>query len=130
VSAEGYAVRLTGGQPLQTQSSAPIQVQPDGQVSQDGNVIGQLELTDFKDPSQLSKMAGAYFQSPGPQAGPTPAANVQVNQGKVEASNAQPAQAAARMVTLLRNFEMLQRAVKIGTDMNQQAVEQVARVGS
>jgi hypothetical protein len=32
------------------------------------------------------------------------------------------------MVTLLRSFEMLQHAIKIGTEMNRHAVEEVARV--
>jgi hypothetical protein len=34
------------------------------------------------------------------------------------------------MVSLLRHFEMLQHAVKIGTEMNKQAIEEVARVTS
>ncbi len=127
VTAEGYPVRLVGGQTLQTQSSSPLQVQPDGQVLQDGSPLGQLQLSDFKDPSQLTKQAGAYFQSSSPA---TPATTAQVFQGKVESSNAAPAEAAARMVTLLRHFEMLQHAVKIGTEMNRQATEEVARVGS
>ncbi len=127
MTAEGYPVRLVGGQTLQTQSSSPLQVQPDGQISQDGSSLGQLELADFKDTSQLNKQAGAYFQS---SSAATPATATQVFQGKTENSNAAPAEAAARMVTLLRHFEMLQHAVKIGTEMNRQATEEVARVGS
>ena len=55
---------------------------------------------------------------------------MQVAQGKLESSNASPTESAARMVMVLRNFEMLQKAVKIGADMNRQAVEEVAKVGS
>lgn len=127
MTAEGYPVRLVGGQTLQTQSSSPLRVQPDGQIQQDGSSLGQLELADFKDTSQLAKQAGAYFQS---SSAASPATATQIFQGKVESSNAAPAEAAARMVTLLRHFEMLQRAVKIGTEMNRQATEEVARVGS
>jgi flagellar basal-body rod protein FlgF len=126
VTPEGYPVRLTGGGTLQTQSPDPIQVGPDGQVLQDGNALGQLEIDNFADPSQLAKAAGAYFQNLSKQT-PTPASPV-VYQGKVETSNAGPAEAAARMVTLLRNFEMLQRAVKIGGEMESQAIGEVARV--
>jgi flagellar basal-body rod protein FlgF len=127
VSSEGYPVRLTGGQTLQTQSTEPLIVQSGGQILQNGAVLGQLELVDFKDTSQMSKQAGAYFQSSSPVA---PANNVQVFQGRLETSNAAPAEAAARMITLLRYFEMLQHAVKVGTEMNRQAVEEVARVGN
>jgi flagellar basal-body rod protein FlgF len=127
VTAEGYPVRLTGGQTLQTQSASPLQVQPDGQISQDGGTLGQLELADFKDPSQMNKFAGAYFQA---SSGATPATGAQVYQARLESSNAAPAEAAARMVTLLRNFEMLQHAVKTGDEMNRQSVEEIAKVGS
>ncbi len=130
VSAEGYAVRLSDGNTLQSNSPSPIEVGGDGQVSQSGSVIGQLELTEFKDPNQLNKSAASYFSNPGAQTGAAPAGNTQVHQGQIESSNAQPAEAAARMVSLLRNFEMLQKAVKIGNDMNTQAIEQVAKVGS
>ena len=130
VSPEGYPVRLAGGQPLQTQSASPLEVGVDGQVVQDGNPIGQLEVINFKDPAQLSRAAGTYFQNPDAKANPASAATAQVLQGKVETSNAAPAESAARMISLMRHFEMLQHAVKIGTDMNRQAIEEVARVGS
>lgn len=130
VTAEGYPVRLVGGQPLQVQMNSPLQISADGDVSQDGNSLGQLELVNFADPTQLSKAAAAYFQTSDPSIKPTPATTAQVWQGRVETSNYAPAEAAARMVSLLRNFEMLQKAVKIGSDMNRQAIEEVARVGS
>jgi flagellar basal-body rod protein FlgF len=130
VSAEGYPVRMSDGQSLQADSALPIQVQPDGQVLQNGNAVGQLEVTEFKDSTLLNKMGASYFTSPGPQSGPTPATSTEVHQGQLETSNAAPAEAAARMVSLLRNFEMLQKAVKIGNEMNTQAMEQVAKVGS
>ncbi len=130
VSAEGYPVRLTGGQTLQTQSASPLQVGADGQVIQDGSPLGQLELAIFKDPSQLSRSAGAYFQNADAQTNPVTPATAQVYQGKTESSNAAPAEAAARMISLMRHFEMLQHAIKIGTDMNRQAIEEVAKVGS
>jgi flagellar basal body rod protein FlgG len=121
---------MVGGQTLQVAPGSPIQVGADGQVSQNGTALGQIELTDFKDSSVLTKAAGAYFANPGPQSGPSPASNVSVQQGALETSNFAPTEAAARMVALLRNFEMLERAAKIGNEMNQQAIEQVARVGS
>lgn len=129
VTNEGYTVRLTGGQTFQSQSASPLQITPDGQISQDGLPLGQLELVNFSDTGQLTKLPSGYFQAPS-SVTPAPATDVQVEQGKIEASNANPAEAAARMVTLLRNFEILQRAVKIGSDMNRQAIEQVAKVGS
>lgn len=128
VTAEGYPVRLANGQTLQSQSGDPIRVQPDGQILQDGNALGQLQLVNFTDSSQLDKAAGAYFQNISRQK--TVPSSAVVYQGKLETSNAGPAQAAAHLITLLRNFEMLQKAAKIGGDMDRQAIEEVARVAS
>jgi len=41
VSAEGYPVRLSSGQPLDVQPGAPIQISADGQVAQNGVPLGQ-----------------------------------------------------------------------------------------
>ncbi|MBV9500139.1 MAG: flagellar hook basal-body protein [Acidobacteriaceae bacterium] len=130
VTAEGYPVRLVDNQTLQTQSANPIEVAPDGGLVQDGLPLGQLELANFDDPSQLTKLPDGFFQTPGPQVTATPATSVQVAQGKLESSNTGPAEASARMISLLRHFEMLQHAIKIGADMNRQAVEEVAKVVS
>jgi flagellar basal body rod protein FlgG len=128
---EGYPVRLTGGQALTLTPGAPLLVGADGTVSQNGAPLGQLELVDFADPNLLDKASAANFQSSDPQKiSPQAAANARVAQGKLESSNASPTESAARLVMLMRNFEMLQKAVKIGADMNRQAVEEVAKVGS
>jgi flagellar basal-body rod protein FlgG len=127
---DGYPVQLTGGKPLQAPSGGPITVQADGSVSQDGNLIGQLQVVDFNDPSQLSRATGPYFQNSNPQANPPKASLAAVYQGRVENSNAQPAESAAHMVLLLRHYEMLQRAIRVGSEMNQQSVQEVARVNS
>ena len=112
-------------------NGAPLQVSSDGQVAQNSVPLGKLQLVSFKTPDQLTKKVGTYFENPDPQKlPPAPAADIQVAQGKVESSNAQPAESAARLVMLLRHSEMLQHAVKIGADMNRQAVEEVAKVGS
>lgn len=130
MSAEGYSLQVSGGRALQANSGSPITVATDGSVSQNGNIIGQLQIVDFKDASQLSRASGPYFQNLNPQANPIAASQAAVYQGKIENSNAQPAESAARMVLLLRHYEMLQRAIKVGSDMNQQSVQEVARVGS
>jgi flagellar basal body rod protein FlgG len=59
---------------------------------------------------------------------PVAATGVEVIQGRLESSNTGPADAAVRLVGILRQFEMLQKAVNLGADMNRRAVEDVARV--
>ena len=130
VTAEGYPVLMTYGKAPQLTGSGPVSVQNDGSIMQDGNLVGQLKVVDFFDPSKLSRLVGPYFQITDPQAAQAKTSSAQVFQGQIESSNAQPSEAAARMISLLRHFDMLQRAIKIGTDMNGEAIQEVARVTS
>jgi flagellar basal-body rod protein FlgF len=127
-TSEGYAVRDTNGQPIQTQSQVPIEVSPDGSITQSGQAIGQLQIVDFQDRAVLQKLGNSYFSVGDPKTQPIPAADSTVQQGKTENSNVAPAESAVRLVGLMRQFEMLQKAITITTDMNKQALTEVARV--
>jgi len=56
------------------------------------------------------------------------AADAQVLQGKIEASNVGTAESAIRVVSIMRQFEMLQKAVGVCSDMSKKSIEEVARV--
>ena len=129
-TSDGYAVRDTGGQPIQSQSQAPIEVGADGSITQSGQTLGQLQVVDFPDTSVLQKLGNSYFIPSDPKAVPVPATDTTVQQGKTENSNVAPAESAVRLVGLMRQFEMLQKAITITTDMNKQALTEVARVGA
>jgi flagellar basal body rod protein FlgG len=128
-SAEGYPVRLAGGGEFRTISPGPIEVSADGAVTQDGAVAGRIDVVDFPDPAVLSKHAAGYFVAPA-GAAPQAAAAFEVRQRTLEGSNVGPAEGAVRLVSVIRQFEMLQRAVALGGEMNRRAIEEVARVGS
>ena len=129
-TAEGYALRAQNGKTIQTQSPNALQVLPDGEVRQDGQAVGKLELANLSDKTSMVKQGNNYFSLAEPNAKPAPAADARVEQGKIENSNVSPAEAAVRLVSVMRQFEMLQRAVALGQDMNRRAIEEVARVGS
>jgi flagellar basal body rod protein FlgG len=126
---EGYPVRLAGGGRLQVASSSPLEITRDGTVMQDGAVLGQLEIADFKDLTALSKQGAGYFTS---RAGTAPqaASGFELRQGRLEGSNVASAEGAVRLVNVIRQSEMLQKAIWLASDMNRRSVEEVARVGS
>ena len=127
VTMEGYAVRTVSGRDLNIQPSEALEVAPDGTVLQNGQTLGSLEIADFDDTSALVKQGTSYFQS---AAAPQPASGAQVEQGKLEGSNVGAAESAVRLVSVMRQFEMLQKAATLGSQMNREAVEEVARVAS
>jgi flagellar basal-body rod protein FlgF len=129
-TSEGYAVLDTNGQPIQTQSQDPLEITPDGSITQSGQTIGQLQVANFQDASALQKQGNSYFTPSDPKTVPTAATDdTTVVQGKTENSNVAPAESAVRLVGLMRQFEMLQKAITITSDMNKQALTEVAKVG-
>jgi len=125
---EGYTVRSSGGAPIHVGAGSPISISKDGTVSQNGVSLGQLEIVDFKSTDSLKKMTGAVFQNTDPKNIPFPATNTEVEQGKVESSNVGVPDSAMRMVGMMRQFEMLQKAITLNSNMNQKALEEVARI--
>jgi len=127
VTPEGYPVLQEGGASFQVDHTQPLEVSLDGSVKQRGQSLGQLQLVDFEDTSILAKQGSNYFRNAGSRP-PISASGVQVYQGKVEASNVGAAQGAVRLVTLMRQFEMMQKAISISNDMGRQSIEEVAKV--
>jgi flagellar basal-body rod protein FlgG len=107
-----------------------LQIQKDGSVLQDGQVLGVLSLADWPKPDALEKQGGVYFRLTDPSRQPASPTGIEVLQGKLESSNAGPAEAAVQLVGVLRQFEMLQKAISLGAEMNRKAVEEVARVNA
>jgi flagellar basal-body rod protein FlgF len=130
VTAEGYALRTQDGKTIQSQSDSPLEVLPDGEVRQDGQTLGSLQLVDFPPTAPVAKQGNTYFQMMDPKIQPASAAAAQVEQGKIEGSNVSPAEGAVRLVSVMRQFEMLNRAITLSSDMNRRAIEEVAKVAT
>jgi flagellar basal-body rod protein FlgF len=127
---DGYTVQGQDGKPIQLDSSKPVEIAPDGMVRQDGQDISQISVVDFSDPAALAKRGNNYFRLDASTVQPAPATNAEIQQGKLEAANSQPAESAVRLVNIMRQFESLQKAMTIGSDMDRQAVQEVAKVTS
>ncbi len=132
VSAEGYTLRnaQNNGQPITVDPTLPINIAKDGTVNQDGQDIGQIEIdSPDSNPLALSKLGSSYFimsdkTAPVPKA----AQSTEILQGQLEQSNVPVAEAAVKLVGVMRQFEMLQKAMTLGSDMSKKAIEEVARV--
>jgi flagellar basal-body rod protein FlgF len=124
---DGFAVRASGGGTVTLEADKSFEVAPDGSVKQNGTVAATLEVDDFANPGALAKFGRSYFQA-GEDAGMHPASSVQVHQGKLESSNVEGPESAVRLVSILRQFEMLHKAISLGQDMGRRAIEEVAKV--
>jgi flagellar basal body rod protein FlgG len=130
-TAEGFTLRNTRdqGRPITVDPLQAVSVERDGVVRQGGQEIGQIEIAAVDRASvALRKQGTSYFAFASGAAGATTPATVEVRQGVLEQSNVPVADAAIRLVSVMRQFEMLQRALTLGAEMNRRSVEEVARV--
>ncbi len=125
VTLDQSPVRAVGGGKISLQQGVPVEVETNGTVSQGGRVVGKLEVVSFAE-GEVNK-EGANYYAPVPQAVPG-VAKGSVLQGKLESSNVAAPESAVRLVAIMRQFEMLQRAAGIGNEMNKRAIDEIARV--
>jgi flagellar basal body rod protein FlgG len=125
---DGFAVLDSENRPIMLNRAFDIEITPTGLIRQQGQPVAQLGLVDFADTEPLAKHAGTYFLWTGDAGASTPARAATL-QGRLEGANQSPAEGAVRLITILRQFEMLQRAIQIGSEMNRRA-DEVARVAS
>jgi flagellar basal body rod protein FlgG len=127
---DGYTVRSTTGSTITVAPGKQINITREGIVQQEGQDLGQIDVEDFKSYDSLQKTGSASFQNTDPNNSPTAPSNVGVEQGKIEGSNVPVASSAMRLVSIMRQFEMLQKAIGISSDMDTKSIQEVARVNA
>jgi flagellar basal-body rod protein FlgF len=130
-NSDGQALLNAGGATIRVLPNKTINISPDGRVQQEGQTVGQLSVVNFKTTDSLKKTtASAFENTDATKNPPTPATNVELQQGKLEGSNVPVAEAAMRLVGVMRQFEMLQKAVGVSSDMDTKSIQEVARVSA
>jgi flagellar basal-body rod protein FlgF len=128
MNADGYEVKAVGGGTIKAAADAPLEIGSDGTVRQQGSEVGRIAVMDFPDLSRLEKSGHVYFRSP--DSSGTAVANPEVLSNKLEGSNVNAAESAVRLVSVMRQFETLQKAISVSSDMNRKVMEEVGKVGS
>ena len=123
---DGYAVLDDQRRPIQISQSTTFEINPQGEIRQEGSVTGRLGIASLAKDASFAKQAGTYF-SVGATVQLLPAGNTTVSQGYLENSNLAPAEGAVRLVHILRQFESLTKAVQIHAEMNRRS-DDVARI--
>lgn len=129
-SAGGFTLRnvRNQGKPITVDPSLDISIDKAGVVRQSGQELGQIEIATIDAAStSLRKQGTSYYAIAPGGAIPAPAPNAEVHQGALEQSNVPVGDAAVRLVSVMRQFEMLQRALTLGSEMNKRAIDEVAK---
>ncbi len=127
---DGQSVKMVqpDGKPLTLDPTAAVEISLKGDIRQNGQMVGKLSVVEFGDAAQPEKLGNAYFKIDDPN--PKLASGAEVHQGSLESANVPVAESAVRLVSVMRQFEMLQRAISLGADMDKRSIEEVARIGS
>lgn len=126
---DGYSVQSAAGKEIKLDVNSGFEVTPAGDVQQNGGTVARIAVVNPSDLKTASRAGAGYFKfSTGTKF--APAADPGLQQGKIETSNVAPASSAVKLVTVMRSFEMLQKAVMMAYEENRKVVEEVAKVGS
>jgi flagellar basal-body rod protein FlgF len=110
-----------------TLPSGPVAIASDGTISVGGALVAKLKLVNFPPATPLKPIGDAYFSAPA--AAGKAAAGTSVLQGHLESSNVNPVEAETSLISLQRNFDLIERALKIfNTDFDQPAATQLPQV--
>jgi len=129
-TSDGYPLQSTAGAPIQVRPNLDVSISDSGIVTQGGQNVGQIEVVNFNSTASLHKIGSTNFENQDKKNVPEPVADPQMAQGKLEGSNVSVPEAAMKLVGVMRQFEMLQKAIGISTDMDSKAVQEVARVNA
>jgi flagellar basal-body rod protein FlgF len=130
---EGFKVKLTlpDGQVIpptfRLDPNKAISIDRQGIIKQDNVSLARLDLREPADRDQLAKSGNSYF-SLSDTAAMKRAAGVEVHQGMLEKSNADPTSGSIQLVKISRQFEMLQKALQLHGEMGKRSAEEVGRV--
>jgi flagellar basal-body rod protein FlgF len=129
---DGYTLRnlLDQGKPIVVDPGLPIDIGKDGMVRQGGQDMGRIQIeSPDSTPQALNKLGSSYFVM-SIKDGPVQkaSASTEILQGQLEQSNVSVSESAVRLVGVIRQFEMLQKAVTMSSDMEKHAIEEVAKV--
>jgi len=110
VTSDGYPVLQQSGQPIVfAPNEATITIAGDGTISTENGVIGRIKVVKFDNEQDLKQAgSGLYQTSDDPIAIDRP----KVVQGMLEQSNVQPVVEVTNMLSIMRNYEGVQKMVE------------------
>jgi flagellar basal body rod protein FlgG len=130
---EGFKVKLTlpDGRPVppnfRFDPTSQLNIDLQGVLHQDNTALARVELMEPTSREQLRKAGDSYFAI-SDVASLKRAAGVEVHQGWLEKSNADPTTGGIQLVKISRQFEMLQKALQLHGEMGKRSTEEVGRV--
>lgn len=127
VTVDRHLLLGADGQPLVVPQGETA-IQPDGQISVDDQIAGQIDLVNFADPATELERDGQNLFTATEAASPAASTTATVRQGFLETSNVDTIRAMSNMMAVSRAYEAAQRAIQLQDEMTGKAVNEIGRV--
>lgn len=125
VSHQGYEVLGEGENPIKlTPGGGPVRVDEKGNVTQNGAVIGKMEIIAFEDPRVLTSAGGGLFTAPEGVEGEA-VEEPEIIQGHLEQANIQPLREMVDLVGIARAYEANQKMISHRDELLKQTIEKL-----
>ncbi|MFW5730051.1 MAG: flagellar basal-body rod protein FlgF [Desulfonatronovibrionaceae bacterium] len=126
ITAQKFQLLGEGGPIIIPEDAGRVVVSEDGQVSADGAVLGVIDLVSVDNLNALEKMGSSLLRvREGAEAQEIAAEDARVNQGFLEESNVQVVNEMVSMISIMRNFEALQKVITTTQEKDQQLIRDV-----
>ena len=125
VQSNGYPV-LGNGREINIRGNHVV-IDKDGTISADGGNQGKIDLVTFTDLNGLQKEGQALFKLKKEQEEIEPKQG-QIQQGSLEFSNVNALEEMVKIIDSLRTFQSCYKMVQVEDDMNNRAVNDLAKV--
>ncbi len=122
---DGDPVLGVNGNPIAV-PNGPFTVGTDGTITQNGQNLGQIAITQFANLTALRPQGDNFFQNTG-NAGASPASAASVQQGSLEKSSTNVVRSMVDLITAERWFETNQKAVQTQDDATELAISTVGK---
>jgi flagellar basal-body rod protein FlgF/flagellar basal-body rod protein FlgG len=114
--ADGHLLTATGDPVMGDEGpvelpSGEITISSDGTISQQGAVVAQMKLVDFKPGTSLEAEGNSYYSAPA--GSELSADDPRLSQGMLEGSNMNPVAGAVSLINLQRHAQLLEQALAI-----------------
>jgi len=127
VTKSGLPVQGSGGEIVLDPKRGEPKVAGDGTISQEGAVVGKLELVRFEALSGLSKTGDGLYKNESNIAA-SAAPDALIRQGTLESSNVQPVLEITNMIEINRAYEQIARIMDQTSELNRRSVERLGKL--
>ncbi len=125
---DGLPVLGENGKPI-TLPNKHVDIDSQGNISQDATPLSKIKLVDFSNPSGLQKEGNSLFKLVDSSIKEITPGGLEVKQGFLEKSNVDPINTMIDMIEASRQFQFLTKSIEmLMTEVNLRVIDQVAKV--